>query len=242
MNIPLQLCFLYKKCWTPEIDTVLVDTIVRLKDQTKWVLTEFPNYFFFTAAKEIKNLRGTCFTEDELRKRVKFMQVRYQTFKEIINHEGAFWDMPSKSVIVADDVWIKIFKKNAFAAAYYYNHEPLYNKLVMLFGMEDVKIEDEKEVIVISETTEKLPTEDTNYFTYDEGSEEVNSPFIFPSPNVRRKLFVEDGDQTDRESTTLGRDRVLPKPPLVPSGKEKSSRASSCASTSPIGWWHQVHI
>ncbi|KAL1544125.1 hypothetical protein AAHA92_21020 [Salvia divinorum] len=260
MNIPHQAWFLYKGKWFSKIDTILVDTIIRLKGETGWILKEFPSYFLSTSAKEINSKSVVQFTEVELATRIEAMHVRYWTFKEVLGQEGAYWDFSSKCVIADDCVWKKICKKNTFACAYYYHNEPQYTKLACLFGMDDVKVETEKEVIVISETTEKLSSEEPSCYEVGEGNEKVNSLNVFPPPpRVRRKLFIEKDEPSDRESTTemgiyfievgpdgllrtrLEKGRVFPTNPTPKQDRvgpsHRSSHASSCASNSPMGWW-----
>ena len=57
-----------------------------------------------------------------------------------------------------------------------------------------MKIETSKEVIVISDTTEKL--------SFEEDDEEVNSPIFHPETKVRRKLFVDHEGVSDRLSSS----------------------------------------
>ena len=56
---------------------------------------------------------------------------------------------------------------------------------------------------MLSDTTEKLPTDDLEVCEMKVLNEEVNSPIVFPPPTVRRKLFDDDLPQppTEREST-----------------------------------------
>ncbi|KAL1559387.1 hypothetical protein AAHA92_09736 [Salvia divinorum] len=148
--------------------------------------------------------------------------------------------------------------ENSFAGAYYYKEEPLYSKLTCLFGMDDVKVEGAKKVIVISKTTEIIPNEDRISQELGENDKEVNSLVVFPRPTVRRNLFDEEAETTDRESTTklgiyfinLAQDgqlctrmengRDLPKQPIitpkVDGPSTRSPDASSCGSNSPIRW------
>lgn len=123
-------------------------------------------------------------------------------------------------------------QEDAFAAAYYHNEEPLYSKLCCLFGMDDVKVESvTTEVIVLSDGTVKLPTDEPSCYELPGADEEVNSPVLLPPRTTRRKLFIEDEEVSDRESTSrrgihfidiakdgqlrsrIQHDRVVPKPP-----------------------------
>ncbi|KAL1547626.1 hypothetical protein AAHA92_15958 [Salvia divinorum] len=229
MNIPDQTAFFYNGNWSAE------------------------------SAQELQTTAGVIFSEVELSDRVQFMRSRYTTFKDVLRHCGAWWDFPSKSIIASDEVWEKIIKKNSFAGAYYYKEEPLYSKLACLFGMDDVKVEGAKEVIVISETNEVILIEDLKSQDLGEHDEKVNSPAIFPRPTVRRKLFECEAEIKDRESTTelgiyfidlapdgqlctrMEKGREFAKHPIVTPKTDgpgtRSPHASSCGSNSPIGWW-----
>lgn len=153
---------------------------------------------------------------------------------------------------------------NTFAGAYYYAGEPMYERLACLFGMDDVKLEGQNEVVVISDTTEKVHCDDL--MNNEAGEEEVNSPVVFPGPKVRRKLFDDVPEPNDRESTTVGGidfidlttdgqmctrvsfGKELRKPPVPSKGGAgpstlKSPNGSSCGSNSPIvtrGWPHNI--
>ncbi|KAL1536837.1 hypothetical protein AAHA92_29420 [Salvia divinorum] len=262
MNLPPQATFLYEGLWTQEIDTTLVDTLVRLKRETGWLLKEFPSYFLLTAGQEIRDIFGVLFNEEELSGRVETLHARYKTFKEVLAQPGAHWDFPTKSVIAPDIMWEKICKKNPFVGAYYYQEKPQYNKLACLMGMDDIKLEGENEVIVLSDTTEKLSSEDASCYEVSGGTDEVNSPLVIPPSSTRRKLFSKMDDVQDRESTTemgiyfievaqdgqlrtrVEKSRVLPKPQPFkvdqPSHSMRSSNGSSCGSNSPIGWWQHL--
>ncbi|KAG6411609.1 hypothetical protein SASPL_129692 [Salvia splendens] len=247
MNIPPQAAFLYRGEWSPNCDSIFVACLIRFKGETHWTKTVFPSWFLLTVVAEIKDQAGVVFTERKLKDRVEILRSRYHTFKGVIRH-GAVWDMPTKSL-------------NAFAGAYYYHEEPIYSELACLFGMHDVKVESETELVVISDDTEELPCNDPSVDVIHL-DEEVNSPAIFPRPNVCRKLFEYELNVTDRESTTtMGihyidqapgcqmrtraeKDRELPKPPLCYQERggpsTRSPHGSSCCSNSSIGW--RLHL
>ena len=110
MNIPPQSKFLYEGKWSPLVDNILVDTIIRLKNMTAWTLLEFPSYFLLTAAKEIHTKTSVHFTEVELTDRVGKLHMRYRTFKELVAVDGVQWDMPTKYVSAEDWLWKRICK------------------------------------------------------------------------------------------------------------------------------------
>ncbi|KAG6403618.1 hypothetical protein SASPL_135844 [Salvia splendens] len=125
-----------------------------------------------------------------------------KTFKAIVNEKGAHWDQENKYVRASDDLWHMMIKKNKFPGAYYYHDEPIYPSLACLFGMDDIKVEGEVEVIEISDNTIKIISDDTLAIDMDANDEEVNSPAVFRRPNVKRKLFDEEEMPTNMESST----------------------------------------
>ncbi|KAG6405373.1 hypothetical protein SASPL_132962 [Salvia splendens] len=114
---------------------------------------------------------------------------------------------------------------------YFYQEEPIYARLACVFGLDDVKVKGQTTVVVMSDNTKEVHSDSIKINDVIEGEEEVNSPVVFPGPKVHRKLFDEDAEPNDRESTTedgdrfidLGSDgymryreekgRMLPKPP-----------------------------
>ncbi|KAL1566951.1 hypothetical protein AAHA92_02488 [Salvia divinorum] len=151
---------------------------------------------------------------------------------------------------------------NPLAGAYFYHEEPHYYKLACLFGMYDIKMEEENEVIIISESSEDKEDGEPSCYEIGSGCEEVTSPIVKPVVYARCKLFVTDEEAVDRESTTepgiyfievapdgklrtrIEHGRVLPKaqslktPGVGPS--KLASHASSCGSNSPIEWWPHI--
>ncbi|KAL1568896.1 hypothetical protein AAHA92_00444 [Salvia divinorum] len=149
-------------------------------------------------------------------------------------------------------------KKNPFAGAYYYHHEPQFHKLAVLFDMDDVKVEGERRTINISDSPPKVESKGLACDKADDESEEVNSPACFPTSKVRRKLFIDDDNSLDRESPNakpkyfleLGEDGEFhSKMETLPAGTKArgstsdtpkamfmASIASSCGSSSPVAW------
>ncbi|KAG6396875.1 hypothetical protein SASPL_143033 [Salvia splendens] len=262
MNIPPQASFLYNGAWSPETDTILVDTLLRLKREMGWVLKEFPIYFLITAGREIEKRFGVRFLEEELSARVQALHTRYLTFKEVVRQPGARWDFPTKSVTAPENVWQKLCTRNPFALAYYHEEEPHHRKLACLFGMDDVKVEDEKEVILLSDGSVTLSHDEPSCYEVSRAMEEVNSPVVIPPVTARRKLFAGIEEPEDRESTTelgiyfidvtsdghlrtrLEKDRSLPKKPSMANGEASTSvrvsHGSSCGSNSPNSWWPKL--
>ncbi|KAG6400764.1 hypothetical protein SASPL_137607 [Salvia splendens] len=142
--------------------------------------------------------------------------------------------------------------------------EPIWARLACVFGFHDVKVEGEKDVVIISDNTVELHEDEIVVNAFVGGEEEVNSPAVFPGPKVRRKLFEADTVAKDRESSTdpkvffidLTSDgmmrtreekgRILYQPPkLFPNegvgpSNAKSPRVSSCGSNSPMNLYPHI--
>ncbi|KAL1543544.1 hypothetical protein AAHA92_20506 [Salvia divinorum] len=115
MNVPKQTSILYHGVWTSETDTILSDTIIGLKKETRWTESYFPSWFLMTAEQELKTKAGVVVSEDEVSTRIDVFHKRYQIFKDVVGLCGAQWDRPTNTVVAGDDVWDKIMKYNWFA-------------------------------------------------------------------------------------------------------------------------------
>ncbi|KAG6399536.1 hypothetical protein SASPL_141017 [Salvia splendens] len=141
-------------------------------------------------------------TDVDIKQRLDFLKQRY-TFKAVVGYKGASYDVEAKLVRATDEIWEKILKKTPFAAGYYHRDDPHFSQLACLYGMDDVKKEGEVDVIVLSDCTEVIPTDEPSCYEVSGFKAEVNSPVIFPPQTVRRKLFPKDDKPlADRESTT----------------------------------------
>ncbi|KAG6405032.1 hypothetical protein SASPL_132612 [Salvia splendens] len=140
--------------------------------------------------RQLEQKQSVFFSEAELSQCVEHLQKCYKTFKVVVHTNVAYWDMENKYVRASDDLWHKIIKKNEFAGAYYYHDEHMYSSLACLFGMDDVKVEEEMEVIDISDNTEKIMSEDTMPVDLEEDDEEVNSPAVFRRPKEDTITFI----------------------------------------------------
>ncbi|KAG6387428.1 hypothetical protein SASPL_152615 [Salvia splendens] len=91
-------------------------------------------------------------------------------------------------------VMVPAYDMNSFAGAYFYQEEPIWARLACVFGFDDVKVvgQQEQEVVVISDYTEEIHEDDIIINALVDEEEEVNSPAVFPGPNVHRKLFDDD--------------------------------------------------
>ncbi|KAL1540979.1 hypothetical protein AAHA92_25257 [Salvia divinorum] len=159
-----------------------------------------------------------------------------------------YLDSPTETIIAIDMVWKEILKKTPFAGAYYHKQEPESHRLAILFGMDDVKLEEEREIIVISDTTEHIVADGDAGESNTVDTEEVNCPNMPPLTRARCKLFDESSEVLDRESTNetarntyvVHSSIELVKKFGTPVSKYHSptSHASCGASNSPLGWLH----
>ncbi|XP_042006980.1 uncharacterized protein LOC121755694 isoform X2 [Salvia splendens] len=242
MFIPQQAVYLYYDNWTLEIDEIVLNMIIKLKRETQWKFDEFPSWFVLTVQHAVQTKTNILLTEVDIKQRLDFLKQRYTTFKEVVGYKGVSYDVEAKFVRVPDEIWVEIMK------------------LACLYGMDDIKKEREVSVIVLSDCTEEIPTDESSCYEVSGFKAEVNSPGIVPPQTVRRKLFAADvAPQVDQESTNdmgmyfidIGSDgslvtrletgRVLPKPDAAKTEQAgpstRSPNASSVASNSPLRWW-----
>ncbi|KAG6405492.1 hypothetical protein SASPL_133082 [Salvia splendens] len=173
----------------------MLECLLKLKAETHWSHHYFPSWFMLTVAQELQSKVGVVFTKHDLHDRAALMKQRYTTFKAIFRYRGVWWDFPTKSIVALEDVWVKILEENPFVGAFYHKEEPAYSELACLFGLEDVKVEGAKEVIVISETIEALPNEEINKTILSDQEDEVNSPAV-SSSTTTTKLPTESRPQS----------------------------------------------
>ncbi|XP_047966526.1 uncharacterized protein LOC125210929 isoform X2 [Salvia hispanica] len=256
MNIPLQDVFFYQGNWNPRMDTLMLSTIIRFRDNACWEGSNIPPWVLNECGLAIQGEFGIELTISELTDRLRHLQSRHHTFKEVVHTTGASWVQRQNFVAAADCVWDEILK-NTFAAAYYHRDEPEFNLLASLFALDDVKLEDVQlddtpTVIVISDSSGGGNPIPVKCVTPSEDEDEVNSPAIGAESKVRRKLFVHDESPTDCQSSTMkDQCHVVPlmgagfqskmknKPPrptqpTCPHVLNGSPFASSCASCSPL--------
>lgn len=53
MIIPAQAAYLYYGNWLAEVDEIVLNTIIKLKQETRWMLPDFPHWLFTTTQKEL---------------------------------------------------------------------------------------------------------------------------------------------------------------------------------------------
>ncbi|KAL1548832.1 hypothetical protein AAHA92_17016 [Salvia divinorum] len=256
MSIPLQEKFFFKGLWTSTVDDIILTTAIRMKSIHGWDGKLIPIEVFFEASYAIHTKLGCQLTPDEIKERMQLLELRYRISKAVVATTGARWEVKKYYVVANEAVWENIFKYHPFAEAYFHCDEPEFSRLAVVFGMEDVKVEEAKDVIVISDSTEILPPPVVPTVTPVSDPDEVNSPLLTVVGQVRRKLFDEDLDSLDRESNNGHRPhnyspsssvelgpkvkdpkfhRLLkqPTPPVC------SPNASSSASWSPFGGYRK---
>ncbi|XP_047970727.1 uncharacterized protein LOC125213952 [Salvia hispanica] len=104
------------------------------------------------------------------------------------------WDVGVKFVRASDNIWARILQKTPFVGAYYHRDDPYFSKLACLFGLGEVKKEEDAEVVLISDGTEKVSTDEPRCYEITGCDAEVTLPTVFPPRTVRLKLFLEDGE------------------------------------------------
>ncbi|KAG6385470.1 hypothetical protein SASPL_154305 [Salvia splendens] len=150
--------------------------------ETHWKIDDFPSWFLMTAQQEVQSKTNILITEVDLKQRLDFMKLRLNFVR------------------ATDDIWEKILQKTPFAAVYYHRDDPHFSKLACLYGMGDVKKEGEVEVVVLSDCTVKISTDEPSCYEVSDFEAEVNSPAVFPTQMVWCKLFLEDDEPlADRE-------------------------------------------
>ncbi|XP_042009636.1 uncharacterized protein LOC121758289 [Salvia splendens] len=246
LNIPPQNTFLYKSNWTHALDESLLESIIRLKHEHDMAGTVVPKPFFDIVAADMAYDLGVTMPWEALYDRLQFLESRYLSFKALVKEDGVRWDEPNNIVVATDDTWKTILKKNQLAGAYYRQAEPAYYQLYNMFGPKEEMQVQENEVIVISDTTVPLvATNPDGPEVVAETSDTVLSP-VWPNElKSRRKLFDDDQSNGTRESSK-GRQTMPPPPrPLKiqrrPPLPNASPCDSSCASSSPGGWWKNMN-
>lgn len=110
MIIPPQAVYLYFGNWTREIDELVLDMIIKLKRETHLMLDEYPSWFLLTVQREVHSKTNILFSEPELKQRLDFMKLRYNTFKAVVGNKGFTWIQQSEFVRAKDELWEKIMK------------------------------------------------------------------------------------------------------------------------------------
>lgn len=127
---------------------------------------------------------------------------------------------------------------NDFAQAYYHSDEPEFNKLAILFGDNKIKVEKEKTIVLLSDSTNEDYEAQRNKKTLSENDEEVTSP----SPSKARKAFAHGDSRIDLdlESTTNANHPTRKIAGYGGMSRSKGKCTSSCASSSPNKFWKNL--
>ncbi|KAL1564635.1 hypothetical protein AAHA92_06951 [Salvia divinorum] len=190
--VPPQAAFFYKRPWTPELDRKLLSTVIRLKETNPWEGAIIPQVEITEASKIIAGEHDIQLTCDELSTLLEVLKARYNTFNEVLATSGVTWKINANLVVATEEVWSQILKRNTFAGAYYHHDEPNFSMLAMLFGLTNVKTEDDTKVIIVSNTTQVIrPAED--------GTEVIvisdTTSVIHPTEDVTELVIISDTTQ-----------------------------------------------
>ncbi|KAG6430352.1 hypothetical protein SASPL_108417 [Salvia splendens] len=189
--IPPQAVFFYKGKWTPEMDAMLLSTLITLRRGREWEDGNVPEDVLRNVRDVIMHPFGMDLTTDDIAGRVKLLKARYISFKKLVKTNGVQWNPQHRIVVASDSTWNFIFKRDASAAAYFYRDEPDFSLLASFFGQFDVKVEFPQEVIAISDNSAEvivLSDSDVPYapnrvqpIYSPSDSDEVTSPMPVPS-------------------------------------------------------------
>ncbi|KAL1556769.1 hypothetical protein AAHA92_12349 [Salvia divinorum] len=216
-NLPNQSYFLYEANWTPTLDSLLLRTMIKLKLACNWDGTVFPSHFILEAKAVIEHELGYTFEWSDLYDRLYFLEKHYKIFKELCN---------------------------PLVGAYYRHGDPAHHELAELFALHNVKVEEEKTIIILSDSID----------SYNNMGEE---PSCNQSTPVRRKLSFDEGFPLSAESTNKKpliyyitgadgklqkkRGNVLPPRPMQQNNlRTRPNISNSAASSSPIIWWRMM--
>ncbi|KAG6403393.1 hypothetical protein SASPL_135611 [Salvia splendens] len=194
-NFKAQHEYFYHDGWTPEMDSIILSSLLREKKAHNFDGIVIPVEFLYEAEATLEEDIGVRVNRDDIYNRLLFLERRYRSFKGLVEH-----------------------------AAYIVDGEPEYKQMQMMFGGEGLQLENNEEVITISETTLEAEFDDTmrSGKTYVTGQSSAAAGKQKGKMNPR-KLFDDVGNASDHESTN-GKGTI-------------SSNDTSCASSSPNAWW-----
>lgn len=113
MIIPPQEAYLYYGNWSPEVDEIVLNTVIKPNGATRWTLPDFPHWFLLTAQQEVHTKLNIHFTEAKIKQRMDFMKLRFETFNSALR-EGASWDVGAGYVRANDSLWTTILQVLCF--------------------------------------------------------------------------------------------------------------------------------
>ncbi|KAG6387656.1 hypothetical protein SASPL_152848 [Salvia splendens] len=153
---PPQAVFFYQGKWTPEMDAMLLSTLITLRRGREWEDGNVPEDVLRNVRAVIMHPFGVDLTPDDIAGRVKLLKARYMSFKKLVKTAGVQWNPQDRIVVASDTTWNFILKRDASAAAYFYRDEPDFSLLASFFGQSDVKVEFPQEVIAISDNSAEV--------------------------------------------------------------------------------------
>ncbi|XP_057771109.1 uncharacterized protein LOC130990898 [Salvia miltiorrhiza] len=116
---------------------------------------------------------------------------RYKTFKELTRMKEMHRDLQTNELVASEEVWETIFKGNVFAKAYLREGEPHYYVMCLLFGKHDIRQENSRTVILISDSPN--PTINNTLHIISSSPDDDVSSYVIPTPpKSARKLFIDD--------------------------------------------------
>lgn len=109
-NLPEQSSFFYQSNWTPDVDALLLRTILLMQKTLNWKGIMIPKYFWLEAQANIEVEFGFRFTWDQLYERLQSLGYWYQTLRRVAVVHGKFWDVYANIITASEKVWKNIFK------------------------------------------------------------------------------------------------------------------------------------
>lgn len=108
--IPPQSVFLYKSNWTPEIDEVMLRTIIKMKKAAKWDGIVIPPEFLREVIDVINAEVGILFSWDDVYGRWLFFERRYRSFTDVIAVSDIHWNVNTDVITGPESAWKDILK------------------------------------------------------------------------------------------------------------------------------------
>ncbi|XP_057802110.1 uncharacterized protein LOC131017389 [Salvia miltiorrhiza] len=219
-----QALYFYPCKWDKSKDKLLIVSLIEKIEECRPTPPHLSTHALIDAMLKLNSQLHADVSLNEVEGRVAFLHDRYGCFKWLCNVKETQYDQANNIVHAVDEVWLRLFKENSLARAYYYVGEPEFLLLCRLFGIHDVKNEFSHTLIVIDDST----TVNKQAHSSDD---EVTSPV--PKP-VARKLFVDDACSSVAPpayswKALKNKFRRPNNPPA-----KKNDGGSSCASSSPF--------
>ncbi|KAG6407789.1 hypothetical protein SASPL_130787 [Salvia splendens] len=160
-NFKAQHEYFYHDGWTPEMDSIILSSLLREKKAHNFEGIVIPVEFLYEAEATLEEDIGVRVNRDDIYNRLLFLERRYRSFKGIVEHAGTRWDKPSNKVFASEKTWAALLKASEFLGAYIVDGEPEYKQMQMMFGGEGLQLENNEDVITIFDTTLEAEFDDT---------------------------------------------------------------------------------